>query len=117
MGDKTWKKMERWVGENLFDGAKRNIGSGRINSTDDSKPRPGDVIHPRYCIECKLRQSIAIFRWWDKLKEEAQEVKKEPILVMREGGDIKDTLVTVHWKFFKEMLDAWEGKHGDGKDS
>lgn len=110
MTDKLWKSFERWVGKNLFDGAKRNIGSGAINSTDSSAPRPGDIIHPTYLIECKCYQRIAIFRWWEKLKKEAKDVGKIPILVMREKGNQKDTLVTMHYEQFVEMRRAWEEK-------
>ena len=112
MGDKTWKKFERWVGEHIFGGAKRNIGSGAINSDDNGNPRSGDVIHHVYEIECKCYKSIAIFRWWDKLKEEAKKSGKIPVLCMREKGDIKDTLVTVHYEYFNELKALWEEKHG-----
>lgn len=108
MSDKTWKAFERFVGKNIFNGAKRNIGSGSINSTDDSKPRYGDVIHNKYIIECKCYKKIAIFRWWDKLKEEAVKSKKLPLLIMREVGDIKDTLVCMHWQDFKDMKEKAE---------
>lgn len=107
--DKLWKAFERFVGKEIFDGSKRNIGSGAINSTDEGKPRSGDVINPTYEIECKCYKSIAIFRWWDKLKEEAKASGKMPVLVMREKGDAKDTLVTLHYTDFVEMKKAWEG--------
>lgn len=112
MGDKVWKAFERWVGKNIFDGSVRNIGSGAINSNDEGKPRSGDVINALYEIECKCYQKIAIFRWWDKLKEEAKASKKTPILIMREKGDIKDTLVTLHWETFVAMKEAYEREQG-----
>jgi hypothetical protein len=62
MGDKLWKVMERWTGEHIFDGARRNMGSGAVNTNDNGKARTGDVIHPTYQIECKVYQRIAIFR-------------------------------------------------------
>jgi hypothetical protein len=108
MGDKTWKAFERWVGEHIFGGAKRNIGSGKINSCDDGTPRAGDVIHPTFCIECKCYKAIAIFRWWDKLKEEALASKKIPVLIMKEVGDTQDTLVCMHWKDFVRFKEAAE---------
>lgn len=112
IGDKLWKQFERFVGKNIFDGAKRNIGSGAINSTDDGKPRSGDVIHPIYEIECKCYKKIAIFRWWDKLKQDAEKSGKIPVLCMKEVGDNKDVLVTIHYTTFKEMKDAWEKERG-----
>ncbi|WP_141265789.1 putative PDDEXK endonuclease [Moorella sp. E308F] len=112
MTDKLWKKFERWVGASIFDGAKRNPGSGATNRQDDGTERPGDVIHPLYQIECKVYKSIAIFRWWDKLKKEAEALKKIPVLVMREKGDAQDTLVAIHWTFFKELKAAWEKQQG-----
>lgn len=107
-----WKAAERWVGKNLFDGAVRNIGSGAINSDDNGNPRSGDLIHPYYEVEVKCYKAIAIFRWWDKLSPEAKKSKKIPVLVMREKGDIKDTLVTLHWETFVEMKEAWEREKG-----
>jgi len=108
MGDKLWKSFERWVGKNIFDGAKRNIGSGSINSHDDGSPRYGDVIHDKYVIECKCYQKIAIFRWWEKVKKEAKKCNKIPLLIMREKGNIQDTLVAMNWKDFKDMKDKAE---------
>lgn len=112
MSDKLWKSFERWVGDNIFNGAKRNIGSGSINSTDDGKPRFGDVIHDDYLIECKCYQKIAIFRWWNKLKEEQKQCGKIPLLIMREKGNIKDTLVVMNWKDFKDIKEKAEKYDG-----
>jgi hypothetical protein len=103
MSDKLWKSFERWVGKNIFDGAKRNIGSGKINSCDDGTPRSGDVIHDKYEIECKCYKKIAVMRWWDKLKEVAKRTGKTPVLIMKEVGDTQDTLVCMHWKDFVEL--------------
>jgi hypothetical protein len=112
MGDKLWKSFERFVGEKIFDGSKRNIGSGKINSCDDGTPRSGDVINDVYEIECKCYKKIAIFRWWDKLKVDAERTHKIPVLVMREVGDIQDTLVTMNYKDFvnmKEKAEMYDG--------
>lgn len=108
MGDKLWKAFERFVGEHIFDGAKRNMGSGSVNRRDDGSGRTGDVIHDLYEVECKVYKRIAIFRWWDKLKKEAKESGKIPVLVMREKGDAQDTLVALHYTDFVEMRRAWE---------
>lgn len=115
MGDKTWKAFERWVGEHIFDGAKRNPGSGRVNRDDEGNPRPGDLIHPTYQVDCKYRTSISIFRWWDKLVEEAKLTGKIPILVMREKGDREKVLVCIHWRFFKKLKDNYERSLNDDK--
>lgn len=112
MGDKLWKAFERFVGKEIFDGSKRNIGSGKINSCDDGTPRSGDVINPTYEIECKCYSKIGIFRWWDKLKEEAKVSKKIPVLVMKEKGDNQDVLVTMHYKDFKKFKEAYEKANG-----
>ena len=112
MGDKLWKVFERWTGENIFDGARRNMGSGAVNTNDEGEARTGDVIHPTYEIECKVYKRIAIFRWWEKLKKEAEESGKLPILVMREKGNAKDVLVAVHWEDFVKMKEAWEREEG-----
>lgn len=104
MGDKLWKAFERWVGKHIFDGAPRNPCSGANNRTDSGDERPGDIIHPRYQVECKLRDKMSIFRWWDKLKEEAKKTGKIPVLILREKGDAKDVLVVIHWKYFKHLI-------------
>lgn len=106
-----WKRFERWVGKEIFDGAPRNMGSGAINKRDDGSARTGDVIHPTYEIECKCYKKISIFRWWDKLQREAKESGKIPVLVTREVGDNKDVLVTIHYTFFKELKKAWEERN------
>jgi hypothetical protein len=111
VGDKLWKVFERWVGREIFDGAPRNMGSGSVNKTDDGEDRYGDIIHKLYQVECKVYKSIAIFRWWDKLKKEAEKAGKIPVLVMREKGDAQDVLVTIHYTFFKELKEAWEEKN------
>ncbi|MEC0276918.1 hypothetical protein [Peribacillus frigoritolerans] len=112
MANNLWKSFERWVGQNIFDGSVRNIGSGAINSDDNGKPRSGDLINKTYEIECKCYQKIAIFRWWDKLAPEAKLSGKIPVLVTREKGDIQDTLITIHWTTFNEMKAAWEREKG-----
>jgi hypothetical protein len=114
MADKLWKSFERWVGKEIFNGSSRNMGSGAVNKTDDGEDRTGDVIHPTYQIECKVYKKIAVFRWWDKLKLESIKSNKIPVLVMREKGDIEDTLVTINYKFFIELKNLWE-KQKEGK--
>jgi hypothetical protein len=113
VGDKLWKAFERFVGKEIFDGARRNMGSGAVNKDDNGNDRSGDIIHPIYQVECKVYKNIAVFRWWEKLKKEAHESKKIPILVMREKGNAKDVLVTLHYKDFIEMKSAWEGKSSE----
>lgn len=109
IGDKLWKAFERFVAKEIFNSV-RNIGSGKINSKDDGTPRSGDVISNTYEVECKCYKKISIFRWWDKLKEESKINGKIPVLVMKEVGDNKDILVTIHYTFFNELKDAWEKK-------
>lgn len=113
MADKLWKVFERWTGREIFDGARRNMGSGAVNSTDDGEARTGDIIHPHYEVECKVYSKIAIFRWWEKLKKEADDSGKIPHLVMREKGNAKDVLVAVDWEHFVELRRAWEEKNNE----
>lgn len=107
-GSQLWKQFERDVGKLIFNGAKRNMGSGKINRSDDGTPRAGDLIHKEYLIECKCYAKIGIFRWWDKLKEEANEATKIPILCTKEVGDNQDILVTMHYKDFIKFKEAYE---------
>lgn len=115
ISDKTWKKFERWVGEHIFGGARRNMGSGAVNTRDDGTARTGDVIHDEYEIECKCYKSIAIFRWWEKLKGEAKQSGKLPVLIMREKGNRKDVLVAVHYEDFNKMKEAYEKSNKEVK--
>ena len=108
MSDKLWKAFERWTGKNIFNGSRRNMGSGAVNSTDAGESRTGDVINEVWEVECKVYARIAIFRWWEKLNKEAKESGKIPVLVMREKGNAKDTLVAIHYETFNEMEEAWE---------
>jgi len=107
MADKLWKAFERWVAKTLF-GSTRNPGSGRNNRCDDGSPRSGDVISDIWEVECKCYKAISIFRWWDKLQEEAKASGKIPVLVMKEVGDNKDVLVAMHYQTFMELKQAWE---------
>jgi hypothetical protein len=107
---KLWKTFELFVGKEIFNGSKRNMGSGAVNSTDQGEPRTGDVINDTFEIECKVYSKIAIFRWWEKLKVEAKASGKIPVLVMREKGNAKDTLVTIHYETFIAMKECWEKK-------
>ena len=109
---KLWKSFELWTGREIFDGARRNMGSGAVNSTDTGEPRTGDVIHPNYEVECKVYKRIAIFRWWEKVAEEAKASGKIPHLVMREKGNARDTLVAIHWEHYVELKNAWELANG-----
>lgn len=97
MPDASWKQFERDVAR-LF-GGRRNPLSGRNNAG-----RSGDVISDQWEIECKLRDSIAIFRWWEKLEAEAKASSKTPVLVMREKGDRKRVLVCVDQETFAKLL-------------
>lgn len=112
MTDKLWKVFERFVGQHVFDGAERNLGSGAINKNDQGDPRPGDLIHDTYLVECKCYKKIAVFRWWDKVRDEAKVSRKIPVIVMKEVGDNKDVLVVLHYTTFVEMRRAWEKKNG-----
>ncbi len=112
MGDKLWKQFERWVGRIIFNGASRNMGSGCVNRCDDGTPRSGDVIHDIFQIECKCYKTISIFRWWDKLADECKISNKIPVLVIKEKGDNKDVLVTMHYTQFIAMKEAWECEQG-----
>lgn len=115
MADKLWKVFERWTGKNIFDGLKRNMGSGSINRTDEGEGRTGDVISSLYEIECKLRKKISIFRWWEKLEGESKASGKIPVLVMRETGNVKDTLIVIHWEYYRKLrrLHEKEGTVGE----
>lgn len=108
MADKLWKVFERWVAKNLFDST-RNPGSGKVNRCDDGTPRSGDVISDEWEVECKCYKAISVFRWWDKLKEDARRSGKTPVLVLKEVGDNKDVLVVLHYETFLRLKNAQNG--------
>jgi len=72
----TWKSFERRVAKKL--GGKRNPLSG-MNSG-----KPGDVRHSVFTVEWKLRASCIIYKWLDKVKEEAISENKIPLLVVKQ---------------------------------
>lgn len=74
----TWKGMERKVACIL--GGRRNPLSG-ANSGE-----PGDVRHPEFVVECKLRAKLVLTGWFEKVAQEAKAEGKKPLLVLKEKG-------------------------------
>jgi len=94
MVSKVWKDFERELAK-WFSSA-RNIGSGRINSNDEGKPRAGDVIMPpelSCLIEAKTRldfpKSGIYYRALDTLKEAKDEDLKNWFHFERQNGSKK----------------------------
>jgi len=73
----TWKALERKVAKLL--GGTRNPLSGGA-----SRHTRGDVIHPTLYVECKLRQKLSIWAWFEDTRQKAEKEHKKPILVIKE---------------------------------
>ena len=94
MSNSMWKAFERQIANWM--GSVRNIGSGRINSNDEGKARPGDVIIPpelSALVECKTRQSFPksgiYYRAEDTLLEAKDENLKNWFHFERKNGSKK----------------------------
>lgn len=108
MADAVWKQFERDVAR-IF-GARRNPLSGRNNAG-----RSGDVISDEFEVECKLRNRISIFRWWEKVARDAEVSGKTPVLVMREKGNKRTVLVCVSQETLATMLRSRPGDYVNGE--
>lgn len=87
----VWKDFERELAK--WFSSVRNIGSGRINSTDKGEPRPGDVVLPEEfsaLIEAKTRKTFPksgiYYRALDTLAEAKKENKKHFFHFERKNG-------------------------------
>ena len=92
----TWKAMERKCAKLL--GGQRNPLSGGAG-----RHTRGDVIHPTLYVECKLRQSIAIWAWFDDTRKKAKVEHKTPILIIKEKSK-KGELVVLDINDFVELI-------------
>lgn len=73
-----WKKFELEIAK--WFGTSRNIGSGKINNTDEGDPRPGDVVTPpewSTLIECKTRKAFPLSGIYYRAEDTRQEATKE----------------------------------------
>lgn len=105
------KAFEYWVAKQL--GLNRNPLSGANNINNDGTRRSGDLIHPFIEYECKYRKNISIFRWWDKLKRDAEKAnKKYYALIMREQGERGrpiDAIVAIPLWWYKQLISEFRG--------
>ena len=69
----TWKAFERKIA--------KLMGGARVGCTGHSAV---DVQHPRYEIECKLRQKLAIASWFEQVKKHSDKSGKIPLLMCRQ---------------------------------
>jgi len=103
----TWKGMERKVAK-LFGGLRNPLSGGSGRHTR------GDVIHPYFYIECKLRQKLSIWAWFKDTADKAKKEQKIPILVIKEKGK-KSELVVLDIKDFVESIKKVKGKKENEK--
>lgn len=101
---KVWKDFERELAK--WFGTVRNIGSGRINSTDTGKPRPGDIVLPeefKTLVEAKTRKEFpksgTYHRALATLKEAREEGKDHFFHFERKNGSKKIYILATdgHW--------------------
>lgn len=101
--DKLWKSFEREVGKTLFNGSRRNMGSGAVNRKDDGEQRTGDIIHPNYQVECKCYKKIPVFNLWDINKRNNNITDERAVVLFENMG-----VVLIHQNLFTLLLDAYE---------
>ena len=95
MSDKSWKRFERKVAEQL--------GGYRIPVSGVSSGFKGDVSHPLFFVECKWGKQIpkTILKWFSKADGQSKDSGKVVLVVMKPRG--------VHEEFvllrFKDFLD------------
>jgi hypothetical protein len=90
----TWKKLERKVAKKL--GGVRNPLSGK-----HSRHTSGDVIHPKFYIECKYRKNFAVATLFDEVRKNAKKESKIPILVLKEKDKTGELVVLTLDDFVK----------------
>jgi hypothetical protein len=76
----VWKDFERELAK--WFRTSRNLGSGRINSTDAGEPRPGDIVLPpklNTLIEAKTRKTFPKSGIYHRALNTMREAKKEGI--------------------------------------
>lgn len=85
----TWKQFERDVA--------KKFGGRRIPLSGSPGGNTGDVLHPRFHIECKLRSTRKSFTimedWITKNEEEARVAGKIPLLAVRHKHSNKTMIV------------------------
>lgn len=96
----TWKKLERVAAKKL--GGQRQFNTGAHNKED--------VTHPRMVIECKVRASLAIKKWWEQAKKHCTGENKDkvPVLITKEKG--------MRGEFIIMKLDDYLSLHGGDDD-
>jgi len=90
----TWKALERKCAKAL--GGMRNPLSGT-----NSRHTAGDIIHPDYYVECKLRKKWAITSLFLEVKEHARKEQKIPLLVIKEKGKHGELVVMAMSDFIR----------------
>ena len=88
----TWKSLERKVAK-LLGGVRNPLSGGASRHTR------GDVIHPYLYVECKLRQKLSMWSWFDDVRQKAKVEGKTPILIIKEKSK-KGELVVLDIKDF-----------------
>jgi hypothetical protein len=92
----TWKALERKVAK-LLGGTRNPLSGGSGRHTR------GDVIHHTLYVECKLRQKLSIWAWFEDTRKKAKVEGKTPILVIKEKSK-KGELVVLDIKDFVELI-------------
>lgn len=92
----TWKSLERKVAK-LLGGTRTPLSGG------SSKHTRGDVIHPDFYVECKLRKRMAVWSLFRETEILAKREGKMPVVVLKEKGK-KGELVVLRLTDFVELI-------------
>lgn len=101
MGDKPWKKYERYIAS-LFN-TRRNPLSGANNAG-----RAGDIIHDLINIECKNHNNPTINNWLRKAVEETD--KPALVFVHKKNRPYLKSSVTMPLEDFLKIKDDYMRK-------
>lgn len=90
----------------------REAGHDCARNLDQARDGGGDIPFGEWLIECKRRKSIAIYPWWNQVKQAVMLDKniqpvplppcKKPALVIR--ADKRENLVVIRLEDFMELV-------------
>lgn len=87
----------------------KSCGHDCARNLDQVRDGGGDIPFGDWLIECKRRKSIAVYEWWDQVKEACRKKSEpfdpllpKPALMIR--ADKRETLVVIGLNDFLELV-------------
>jgi len=96
MSDKSWKRFERYVAEQL--------GGRRIPVSGVSSGFKGDVLHDWFFVECKWGKQIpkTIMNWFSRADGQNKDKGKVVLVVMKPRG-VREEFVLLRFRDFLDI--------------